>query len=419
MLEDVAEPAGFRIDFLNQRSNRHKTPHAHYTAAILQDSEESWRRARAIRGAPVPALLVSERYRPVRTARTGALQIRSQVIAPYNAREIMLHLGSLHERRRYLTCLGGGTGLYVLLSGLKHLTRVHLTSVVNMSDDGGSSGRLRLAFGILPPGDVRRSLVALSDAPEFLSELMQYRFSRGGRALRGHNMGNLLLTALTDIQGSMPEAVRSASALLNIRGIVLPVTDDPAHLVARFEDGSVVKGEAAIDVPRARDPNLHVMRLWHEPAAHAHPDALAALDHADVILIGPGDLYSSVATNLIVKGIGEAIRRSPAVKIYIANLMTKPGETAYYSVEDHVAEIVKYLKEDVLDYIIASDSSPPQKILRAYAKQGQYLVTIRSPKALRAISKAKLIVHNLAQSGLPVRHDPRKLSDLIAPLIPR
>jgi len=250
---------------------------------------------------------------------------RTEIIArPLALREFVSKVQKILNQSIRIACLGGGTGLYTLLSGLKTLPGLHLTSIVSMSDDGGSTGVLRDRFGILPPGDIRRSLVALSTAPDLLNELMQYRFRQGGE-LKGHNIGNLLITALSEMHGSMNQAVRLLSEILNIQGSVIPVTETPNTLKAELENGAVIEGEHRIDLFHGHDPNLRIVRLWQEPAAQGNPDAIEALYNASFILLGPGDLFTSVISNIIVEGVGEAITLSRAKKIYICNVMTEAG----------------------------------------------------------------------------------------------
>lgn len=330
------------------------------------------------------------------------------VVKPFHPRELLSCLYAALHRQHRVVCLGGGTGLYTLLLGLKTLPSTHLTSIVSMSDDGGSSGRIRQAYGVLPPGDVRRSLVALSTAPGLMNDLIQYRF-RDGAGLTDHNLGNLLLTAMANLTGSMAEAVRAMGDILNVQGIVLPVTTTPNTLVAELEDGSWVRGESHIDVPTGRDPQRRIVRLWQEPEAEANPDALSAMLAADLITIGPGDLFTSVMANLCVKGIAHAIRASRARTLYVCNLMTKPGETSGFTVADHISEVVRYLGEDVLDEVLVSNTVFSQEALADYAKQGQEPVRVDAQATLRQATKAQIIIRDLASERELVRHDSLKL----------
>ena len=337
------------------------------------------------------------------------------LIKPYHARELTLALLSLLRRQLRIVSLGGGSGLYTLLLGLKTLPKVHLTAVVTMSDDGGSSGRIREAFGMLPPGDVRRCLVALSTAPDLMNELFQYRFSTGD-GLRDHSLGNLLLTAMADVTGSMGQAVRAMGDILHTQGIVLPVTDTLCTLVAQLADGSVVRGEHRIDVPEERNPNLRITRLWHEPKPVANPHALAAILSADAITIGPGDLFTSILATLTIGGIAEAIRESLALKIYICNLMTKPGETSGFSVKDHVHEILRYLGSDLLDAVLISNTAVSEEACRAYAAKDQQPVRLDDPPALAKLTRARVVARDVGLDKELVRHDAQKLAQEVAAL---
>ena len=315
-----------------------------------------------------------------------------------------------------LACLGGGTGLFTLLSGLKTLVGLTLSSIVSMSDDGGSTGRLRHIFGILPPGDVRRSLVALSTAPDLLNELMQYRFEKGA-GLEGHNLGNLLLTALHEIRGSMVDSVKSLGEILNIQGQVIPVTETVNTLHAELANGQVVKGESHIGLFDELHSVSPIQRIWQEPPALANPDAIEALFNAKYIILGPGDLFTSIIVNLIVDGIRDAIVSSRAKKIYICNVMTKPGETMDYQISDHIREIVRYLGSDVLDYVICSATEFSSESLAAYAKQNQYPVMEKNREKISAVTKAEVLFEDVASETVLVRHDSLKLATAVKKII--
>ncbi len=322
----------------------------------------------------------------------------------------------LHQGTR-IACLGGGTGLFTLLSGLKTLSGLSLSSIVSMSDDGGSTGKLRDIFGILPPGDVRRSLVALSTAPDLLNELMQYRFEKG-KGLKGHSFGNLFLTALSEMRGSMSQAVKSASDILNIQGQVIPVTETVNTLKAELENGSIIHGESRIDLFEANNPKLsRIKRLWQEPVTSANPDALEALHNSHFILLGPGDLFTSVISNLIVSGIAEAVVSSHAKKIYVCNIMTKPGETTRFKVSDHVREIVRYLQQDALDYVLCSATHFSKASLEKYARKGQVPVVEGHAKKIRSVTRAKILWEDVASDRELVRHDSLKLANVLKKII--
>ena len=332
---------------------------------------------------------------------------------PISIRKLVSTIQQILHQGVHIACVGGGTGLFTLLSGLKTLSGVSLSSIVAMSDDGGSTGILRTLFGILPPGDVRRSLVALSNAPDLLNELMQYRFKRGA-GLEGHNLGNLLLTALSEMRGSMSHAVKSLGEILNIQGQVIPVTETVNTLKAEMDNGVVVEGEHRIDIFSGQeDSSVRIKRLWQEPEAKATLDALVTLFNAHCIILGPGDLYTSIIANLIVGGIAQAVTTSKAKVIYICNVMTKPGETGNYSAADHVREVVRYLKIDRLDYVISSSTQFSTDALKSYAVKGQVPVSDFDAEKMKEATKAKIIHADVASDHLLVRHDSLKLANVL------
>lgn len=330
------------------------------------------------------------------------------IVKPYHYREFITRFNAIAENKMRVVCIGGGTGLFHLLMGLKTIPNTLLFSIVGMTDDGGSSGRLKTSFGILPPGDIRRSLVALSNAPELMNRVMQFRFSRGGH-FSGHNFGNLFLAALAELTGSMDEAVRGISDLLYTQGIVLPGSGTHATLCARFENGKVIKGESAIDLCKGRDPMLRITKIWHEPESVCDQDAFLAIMNADVVVLGPGDLYTSILTNFVVKDIRKAFLATKAKKIYIGNLMTKPGETASYDAAMHLKEIIRYLGGDRLDYAIFSNTYLSPLGLKRYAKKGQVPVLVNKYEVFQKITKAKIIVSDVGHETELVRHDSEKL----------
>lgn len=265
-----------------------------------------------------------------------------------------------------IVVIGGGTGSFTVLSGLKHYAK-HITALVNMADDGGSTGQLRDELGVLPPGDVRQCLVALSDNPK-IRELFTYRFEEG--TLRGHAFGNLFLTALEQMSGSFVEAVELASQVLNITGCVEPITLTDVTLCAEGKDGQPVRGEFTI----AHEALADRPRIWLEPEAVANPRALAAIKEADVVAIAPGNLYGSLAPALVVPGVYEALLASKAKKVYICNLVTKPGPTQGYKVHDFADELERLAGGEFLDYVIYNNVMPSKKLLERYAHQGEYPV---------------------------------------------
>jgi uncharacterized cofD-like protein len=356
----------------------------------------------------MPMMVVAEKRDTALALQAKRLGVSRTIFEPYNVREWIVSVNALLFKKKHFACLGGGTGLYHLLFGLKTVPNLLLTSIVSMSDDGGSSGRIRISHGILPPGDIRRSLVALSSAPKLMNQVIQHRFQKGD-GFRGHSFGNLFLTALAEIKGSMPEAIRALGDILNIEGIVLPVTSTLTDLEATFEDGTVICGESKIDLASGRDPNLRIVDLRHRPKAVHNPDAYAALLDADFVTIGPGDLFTSVIANLNIKGIREALSKTRAKKIYFCNLMTKPGETARYTAFDHVREIIKYLGGDYLDYVFLSNTRLSPKAVSAYARKKQDPVLAEGLSQIRKITKAQLLVADLGYREELVRHDSEKI----------
>ena len=318
-------------------------------------------------------------------------------------------LEKLYRRRKLnkgakIVAIGGGTGLSMLLRGIKKYTN-NITAIVTVGDDGGSSGRLREELGILPPGDIRNCIAALGDDEDLITELFQYRF-KNGEGLEGHSVGNLFLTALCSITGDMVSAVKESSNVLNIRGVVLPATLDDMKLSAKFEDGRIIHGES--NIPEAHGK---IEQLFTEPdKCTALPEALDAIKDADLIILGPGSLYTSVIPNLLVSGISEAIEKSHAKKIYVCNIMTQPGETDNYSVASHVNALIKHAKNrNILDAVLVNDSLP-ENISEGYAKAGSIPVRLDmeniAPIGIEVVSQ-KLIQES--KEGL-VRHSSNRVA---------
>lgn len=308
--------------------------------------------------------------------------------------------------------IGGGTGIYAALLGLKRYP-ISLAAVVTMADDGGSSGRLRDEFGHLPPGDVRRCLLALSaDGSEtIMRRLFEYRFDRGA-GLGGHSFGNLMLAALTELTGNTDQAITEAARLLNVKGEVIPVTFSDSRLCARLKDGTIIYGETNIDI-RRDNADCAIERVFLAPPSIANPAALAAIDRADIIVIGPGDLYTSVIPNLLVQGVPQAIARSRATKIYVCNLMTKHGETDRFTASRFTAEVQEYLgSPGALDHVIVNDPSMfPKRLIHGYAREQSFPVE----PDLEACARLGVQVHfhPLAATGTLLRHDPNRLARAI------
>lgn len=313
-----------------------------------------------------------------------------------------------HQKRR-IVVVGGGTGLSVMLRGLKELP-MEITAIVTVADDGGSSGRIRNDLQMPPPGDIRNVMVALADTEPLLEQVLQYRF-QNGNGLAGHNLGNLMIAALKDITGDFNHAIQYMSGVLAVRGQVLPSTGEEVNLCAVMEDGSVVEGESRI--PKAGGK---IRRVFLKPeVAHPLPEALQAIEAADGIIIGPGSLYTSILPNLLVKGMADAIRQSKAKKIYICNVMTQAGETDHYTAADHVTAIQDHVGEDFFDVVIVNKEIPPASIQERYALEGSCMVRA-DVERLQGFG-CQVIADDLMQFQQVVRHDAAKLNRWVRRLV--
>lgn len=273
-----------------------------------------------------------------------------------------------------IAVIGGGTGSFTMLSGLKHHTK-RLAAIVSMADDGGSTGVLRDELGALPPGDVRKCLVALSDTPK-IRDLFEYRFEAG--TFGGHSFGNILLTALEKVTGSFSEAVATASEILRINGMVIPATLDDVRLKMEWAETSVIlHGEGVIDAHYFKhDPRQAKLSLIPNPKVN--PIAITAIEEADIVVITPGDLYTSLGPLLCIDGVGEALERTKALKVYVSNLVTKDGQTAGFTVSDHAAEIERFAGTNFLDYVIYNNQKPLESLAARYEEEKAYLVPVDS-----------------------------------------
>ena len=316
-----------------------------------------------------------------------------------------------------IVALGGGTGLSMVLRGLKeHVARrrkdriTHpisdLAAVVTVTDDGGSSGRLRREYRVLPPGDIRNCMVALSKDEHLLGKLFQYRFP-GGKGLAGHSFGNLFLTALTNVTGDFPEAVHVSSQVLAIRGRIYPSTTQNVTLEAELVDGKIVAGETKIS--RSRKP-IRQVRL-RPRRARPMPEVLQALRRADLILVGPGSLYTSLIPNLLIEEVVDVIAHSRAKCVYIANLMTQPGETDHYSVADHVRAIYQHTGRPIFDCVVVNRAKIPRGLLRRYRAQGAEPVQMSVGELERM--GLKCVSDDLLQLDGVVRHNQARLTRLL------
>ncbi len=321
-------------------------------------------------------------------------------------------LENLYRRRKLnrgpkIVAVGGGTGLSMLLRGIKNITN-NVTAVVTVGDDGGSSGRLREEMGVLPPGDIRNCIAALADDEDLVTKLFQYRF-KTGEGLEGHSFGNLFLTALCAITGDMVRAVKESSNVLSIRGRVLPSTLDDMKLVAEMQDGRIIHGES--NIPEAHGK---IKRLFTDPQdCRALPDVISAIRDAELIILGPGSLYTSVIPNLLIREIAHEIAKSSAKKIYVCNIMTQPGETDGYSVCDHINAIMKHAgSKNVIDAVLVNDFMP-SNLAKKYQIAGSYPVKLDFEN-LKKLG-VKLVTRKLiedSKEGL-VRHSSHRVARAI------
>lgn len=322
-------------------------------------------------------------------------------------------LESLYKRRKLnygpkIVAVGGGTGLSTMLKGIKKLTN-NITAVVTVGDDGGSSGRLRHEMGVLPPGDIRNCIAALADDEDLVTKLFQYRF-KTGEGLEGHSFGNLFLTALCSITGNMVRAVQESSKVLSIRGRVLPSTLDDMKLAAELADGTIVRGESSIP-----ETGKRIKRLFTEPAnCKALPDVLQAIKEADLIILGPGSLYTSVIPNLLIKEISQAISKSQAKKIYVCNIMTQPGETTGYSASEHIKAILDHAGYPNMIESVLVNNSLPDDLSPDYAAANSYpvVVDIDNIKAMNINVVATRLYEENEEKY--VRHSPSRLARAIS-----
>lgn len=271
-----------------------------------------------------------------------------------------------------IAVIGGGTGSFTMLSALKRHTS-QIAAIVSMADDGGSTGVLRDEHGTLPPGDVRQCLVALSDSPK-VRDLFEYRFDAG--TFSGHSFGNVLLTALEKITGDFSQAVETAADILRIRGTVIPATLDDVRLVMEWPNKSfTLHGERVIDAEYfSQDPRKSTLRLT--PNATLNPLAKAAIEQADIVVIAPGDLYTSLGPLLVIDGVGEALANSKAVKIYVSNLVSKSGQTDGFTVSDHAKEIERFAGTPILDYVLYNQEAPSPEVAKRYEEEGGYITSV-------------------------------------------
>jgi uncharacterized cofD-like protein len=309
-----------------------------------------------------------------------------------------------------IVTVGGGTGLSMLLAGLKEYSS-NISAIVTVADDGGSSGRLRQQFDILPPGDIRNCLVALADASSMMRDLFQFRFDAGSE-LKGHSFGNLFITVMTRLTGDFEKAIRETSKVLALRGQVIPSTLENVVLVARHKDGSTTEGE--YNIPQAHKA-IHQVHL--NPASpQAAPEAVRAIREAEVIVLGPGSLYTSIIPNLLIRQITDAIVSSRAIKVYVCNIMTQPGETDGYSVSAHVRSLIDHSHPRVIDYCIVNTAEIPEQILKRYEGQGAYPVD-NDRRAVQRMGYRVIEDDTINLADDIIRHDTLKLAKVILNLL--
>lgn len=317
--------------------------------------------------------------------------------------------------RKKIVVIGGGTGTFTVLSGLKHYP-VDLTAIVTMADDGGSTGRLRDEFGVLPPGDLRQCLVALAEEDTVMRQLFNHRYDRG--ELKGHNFGNIFISTLEQVTGNLDKALDVAGQILNIRGRVVPVTLSKVQLVAELNNGKVLEGESALSDYQLVS-RFGMKKIYLTPKALANPKAIAAIKEADLIVVGPGNLYASLIPNFLVSGIGRALINAKAKKVYTANLMNKNGHTDDFFVSDYVHVLEAAIgKKGVFDAVVYNTKKPAPSLIRKYADEGEPVIC--GEECLKGdfeLLGVNLLADELAKTSKTdlirrtlIRHDPDKLA---------
>lgn len=330
----------------------------------------------------------------------------------------------MKKKTKKVVVIGGGTGTIPVLTGLKQFSDLDISVIVSMTDDGGSNAVIRDEFGLLPLSDLRKSIIALAQTNDhLLREIFTYRFSKGN-GLEGHTLGNLILMGLADITGSEESAVEGVSELFNVRGRVVPVTLEHTKLVAEYTDGTRIEGEHVIDEPEDRRPKARIEKLLLSPIVPANPEALDALVQADIIIAGPGDLYTSTLANIVVEGIPEAIQKSRGLFVFISNLMTKQGQTHDFKVSHHVQELIKYAGR-VPDVVVVHQGVFDSEIVKKYHARGENPVAddLEGKQDFR-VERANLVAQDevVRQKGdvlmrSLIRHDAKKLARVLYKII--
>lgn len=322
----------------------------------------------------------------------------------------------MHKNPIRIVVVGGGSGLSVVLRGLKHLTN-EITAIVTVADDGGSSGVLRADMGMLPPGDIRSCIVALSNREGIMEELMQYRFKEG--KLKGQSLGNLIIAGLTDMKGSMEEALRHIHDIFAVTGRVLPVSEEDIILYAKLTNGLIVKGESKIPqmVSKYQAP---IERVFIEPAhARALPESLQAIREADIVMMGPGSHYTSILPNLLIEDLQEAIANSRAKKVLALNLMTQPGETQGMSGFDHIESLINHTCVDLVDYVLINNAPVAADVEARYLSEGASLLRLTDLDEERLQARGIQVIRDAfieVKQGY-IRHNADKLSEVLLNLL--
>ena len=322
----------------------------------------------------------------------------------------------MEKKVKKIVTIGGGTGNFVVLSGLKKFP-FHLSAVVSMADNGGSTGVLRDDLGVLPPGDVRQCLVALSDSDRLMRNVMNYRFENGN--LGGHSVGNILLSALEKVTGSFEKAVEEAGKILYIKGKVLPVTMNKVHLKMILKNRKILENEEEIYLSKEIDQGF--TNIYLDPFPEVNHHVISAIKNADAVVIGPGGLYTSLIPNLLVKGVSKALKETKAKKIFIVNLMNRIGQTTNFKVSDNLKQLLPFLGDDIFDYILINDQKPSKELLDVYAEEGDMISNdMKNDKRVIAANLlGDLLSHHkkdLLKRNL-IRHDSNKLAKEIAKIV--
>ena len=316
------------------------------------------------------------------------------------------------SKGRQIVVFGGGTGLSVLLRGMKQVTN-NISAVVTVADDGGGSGILREDLGMLPPGDIRSCLLALAEMEPTMEELLQYRFTEG--ALKGQSFGNLFIASMNGISDTFEEAVKKMGEVLAVKGRVYPVTLEDITLYAQLQNGRVIKGESKIPVKCIEEDSPIDFVFLKPKKPQALPEVLSAIDSSEIIVLGPGSLYTSIIPNLLINTVTDRINRSNAVKVYLSNLMTQPGETDSYSVNDHVEALMRNTGLTHIDYVLANAETIPEQIAEKYRGEGAEMVlpTTSDHRSLKAKGIQLIEVQAVEIKNEYVRHDALKISRII------